>query len=416
LLDVGARHFLLTRACGAQGTPHGCRRGRRYLDGRALWLFRALYEPIVRIDVTHTTLPSQMSGATRRPLQIGCCAGLADPGWHWFADDLGPPLADWTFFSTRARSIWEKLITRPALSRYRACRELASGASSGEFDLIITHLPLVTCWTETFCGRRRKCPHVAFAFNFTDLPTGPRLALMRRAFGTLDRVIVFSSFEQALYGDYFRIPEKRIDVIPWRIQDPRAQRLRCGHESAGQESLLPTGTSGKISAVGSQGRDYATLFEAMRQLPHIPLVLVADVRNLQGLDPPPNVEVRQNIPLVEAEAVLRESRFVVVPLRDAQTACGHVTIVYSMFEERAVVATESAALAEYVIPGRNGILVKPRDARALARAIEDLWSNPEEARRLGAAGREFALNGCLESQTVDYVRRLVEQVKSTGKV
>ncbi len=114
--------------------------------------------------------------------------------------------------------------------------------------------------------------------------------------------------------------------------------------------------------------------------------------------------------------MLRESRFVVVPLRDSQTACGHVTIVYSMFEERAVVATDSAALAEYVIPNRNGILVKPRDAQALAQAIGDLWRNPEEAHRMGAAGREIALASCLESQTVNYFRRLVEQVGSTGSL
>jgi glycosyltransferase involved in cell wall biosynthesis len=366
--------------------------------------------------VTRTALFSQPPGATPRPLRIGCCAELADPGWRWIANDLGPPLAEWTFFSTRRRGFLEKLITRPALSRYRACRELARGATSGQFDLIVTHLPLVTCWTETFCRRRHKCPHVAFAFNFTKLPTGPRFVLMRRAFRRLDRVIVFSSFERTLYSDYFGIPETRIDVIPWRIQDPRVQRKRSGNDAVATAGATPTGNSQTISAVGSQGRDYATLVEAMRQLPDIRLVLVAGAKNLEGLDPPSNVEVRQNIPLAEAEAVLRESRFVVVPLRDAQTACGHVTIVYSMFEERAVVATDSAALAEYVIPSRNGILVKPRDAQALAQAIADLWGDPEEARRMGAAGREIALANCLESQTVDYFRRLIEQVGSTGSL
>jgi len=366
--------------------------------------------------VTVTALASQTSPVARPPLRIGCCAELADPGWRWFADELGPPLADWTFFSTCPRGILEKRITRPALSRYRACRELARGASSGEFDLIVTHLPLVTCWTETFCKRRRKCPHLAFAFNFTDLPRGLRLGLMRRAFNTLDRVIVFSGFERDLYSDYFRIPAGHIDVIPWRIQDPRVQRLRSADDSVAKVSARSAGGAAHISAVGSQGRDYATLLEAMRRLPHIRLMLVAGAKNLQGLNPPPNVEVRQNIPLAEAEAVIRESRFVVVPLRDGRTACGHVTIIYSMFEERAVVATDSAALAEYVIPGRNGIFVKPQDAQDLAEAIEELWSKPEEARRLGAAGREFALEHCLESQTVDYIRGLVEQVKSTSKL
>jgi glycosyltransferase involved in cell wall biosynthesis len=337
-------------------------------------------------------------------LRLGCSAEFAEPGWRWIADQLGTPPVEWKFFSTCPRNSWERLVRKPALARYRACRELARGAAASDFDLILTHLPLVTCWTELFCRHRRACPHVAFAFNFTDLPAGPRLMLMRRAFQTLDRAIVFSSFERRLYSEYFRIPEARIDVIPWRIRDPRASARPIEE------------TRDVICAVGSQGRDYVTLIEAMRLLPQIPLVLVAGVKNVQGLSLPPNVELRQNIPLAEAECIIRQSRFVVVPLRDARTACGHVTIVYSLFEERPVIATDSAALAEYVIPGRNGILVPPRDAPALARAIEELWNNSQEAQRLGAGGREHALAHCLESQTVDYFNNLLERLRSTGRV
>ncbi len=365
--------------------------------------------------MTPTPFPSPPTDAASRPLRVGSCADITDLRWRWIADSVDPSLADWTFFLTLPRNVWERLIKRPALARYRACHALARGGISGHLDLLVTHLPLVTCWTETFCRRRRECPHVAFAFNFTTLPTGPRLALMRRAFRTVDRFIVFSGFERIRYADYLGIPIDRIDVIPWRIQDPRQRRahsVESPHADPAPEPLQRDA----ICAVGSQGRDYATLLEAMRRLPHIPLILVADFKNLQGLTPPANVEVRRNIPLSEAEAILRQSRFVVVPLRDAQTACGHVTIVFSQFEERAIVATESAALAEYVIPGRNGVFVPPHDAAALANAIERLWNDPNEARRLGVAGRELALSQSLESQTVDYVKQMLERLRSTGKV
>jgi glycosyltransferase involved in cell wall biosynthesis len=357
----------------------------------------------------------QMTPAMSRPVRIGCCAELAEPGWRWIVDQLGSPPVNWQYFSTQPRSALERVVKKPALSRYRACRELARGARSGKFDLIVTHLPLATCWSELFCGRRRRCPHVAFAFNFTTLPTGIRLRLMRRAFATVDRFVAFSSFERTLYSEHFGISPARIDVIPWRIRDPRSQPASMPEPSP--SAGAPALARGEfISAVGSQGRDYATLLDAMRRLPGIALVLVASPENLRGLSPPPNVEVRQHIPLAEAENIIRRSRFVVVPLRDSRTACGHVTIVYSMFAERAIVATESAALAEYVIPDRNGVFVPPHDATALAGVIERLWNDSGECRRLGAAGRELALAQCLESQTVDYFRGIVEQVRSTGKL
>jgi glycosyltransferase involved in cell wall biosynthesis len=358
----------------------------------------------MRSGVTLTASTSDSIAAPRRPVRVGCCADFGGVGWQWIARDLGLPHVDWTFFSTQARGTLEKVIKRPALRRYRACRQLAAGARGGRFDLIVTHSPLVSFWTELFCAHRRKCPHVAFAFNFTELPRGPRLVLMKRAFGTLDRLIVFSNFEKTLYSNHFGIPETRFEMIPWRVHDPRERIGTIEQETAA------------VCAVGSQGRDYATLFDAMRRLPHIPLILVASSQNLKGLHPPPNVEVRQDVSLAEAEDVIRRSRFVIVPLLNSRTACGHVTLVFAMFNERAVVVTDSAGIADYVFPGRNGVLVRPGDPAALAQAVEDLWNSPDKARRLGEAGREFALSQCLESQTVAYVRQLAEQVQHTGRV
>ena len=75
--------------------------------------------------MTLIALPSLTTDVSRRSPRIGCCAEFAEPGWRWIVDQLGPPPVDWTFFSTRAVGALEKLFKRPALARYRACRELA---------------------------------------------------------------------------------------------------------------------------------------------------------------------------------------------------------------------------------------------------------------------------------------------------
>jgi glycosyltransferase involved in cell wall biosynthesis len=57
---------------------------------------------------------------------------------------------------------------------------------------------------------------------------------------------------------------------------------------------------------------------------------------------------------------------------------------------RAVVTTDVPGCRDAIEPGVSGLLVPPRDATALARAIRELLGAPERRRRMGAAGRALA--------------------------
>jgi glycosyltransferase involved in cell wall biosynthesis len=62
-----------------------------------------------------------------------------------------------------------------------------------------------------------------------------------------------------------------------------------------------------------------------------------------------------------------------------------------------IIASDSAGCREVVAHGENGLMVPPRDAQALASAIENLIDHPEERRRMGIRGRERVLNEFEES-------------------
>lgn len=339
------------------------------------------------------------------PFRVGCCNEIPEPNWRWVADALTPLALDWTFFSTAPQTTAERLVRRPRLSRYRACRQLAAGAVAGKFDLIFTHHPLVTCWTETFCRGRRSCPHVAFAFNFTRLPRSLRRNLMRRAFATVDRFVVFSRFERELYSRHFQIPIGKLEMIQWGVREPAIARTANAPDSR------EVAGSDAICAVGTQARDYTTLLAAMRRLPHVRLILVASPQSVRGLTVPSNVTVRFDIPRLEAEAVIRDSRFLVLPLLHAEVPCGHVTMVTAMFLSRAILATESAGISDYLVPDYNGIVVPPGDPAVLGTAIDKLWHDRETACRLGQNGRAFALANCTEERTIAYVRGVIERLR-----
>ncbi len=55
-----------------------------------------------------------------------------------------------------------------------------------------------------------------------------------------------------------------------------------------------------------------------------------------------------------------------------------------------VIAGASGGVADAVIPGVNGLLVDPENPTAIAAAIMRLLNNPEEAKRLGRAGKDRA--------------------------
>jgi glycosyltransferase involved in cell wall biosynthesis len=59
----------------------------------------------------------------------------------------------------------------------------------------------------------------------------------------------------------------------------------------------------------------------------------------------------------------------------------------------------------------SALVVPPGDAAALRSAIGHLVANPEEARRMGRAGRELVES---EHRLHDYVARVAEIVRNSG--
>jgi glycosyltransferase involved in cell wall biosynthesis len=59
-----------------------------------------------------------------------------------------------------------------------------------------------------------------------------------------------------------------------------------------------------------------------------------------------------------------------------------------------VITTPIGSSADVVKAGLTGVLVPPKDSKALAQAIRNLINNPQEAEKYGTAARTFALENC----------------------
>lgn len=267
-------------------------------------------------------------------------------------------------------------------------------------SVLVSHGPLATLYSELF-AQPAESLHLAFSFNFTNLPTGTRRTLLRRYLKRVDRFVVASSMERDLYSDYFGIEAKRIDLLLWSIEPPTDECFKQARFGDGPY----------ICAIGSQARDYATLIESMRLVPSIKLVLVASHDSLPQCPVPPNVTILTNVPVADAMNVLAHSSFMVLPLRGSDVPCGHVTVVAALHMGKAILATDSSGLNDYLFNGKNALLVPYADPERLAEKIQMLFDDTALRGQLGSEGLAFAKENCMENNAVAYFRHFL---KSNG--
>jgi len=175
----------------------------------------------------------------------------------------------------------------------------------------------------------------------------------------------------------------------------------------------PIETGRYICALGSQGRDYATLIAAMKKLPNIKLVIVTNPDSLQGLTIPGNVKIHTDIPLARAHNILAHSAFMVLPLRDSQVPCGHVTIVSGMFFNKAMIVTNSLGVQDYIEDDKTGVFFESKNVDDLSKKIEALWDDQSKVNQLGQAGFTFANQYCTEKTAVNYFADFLKQHAQT---
>ena len=72
-----------------------------------------------------------------------------------------------------------------------------------------------------------------------------------------------------------------------------------------------------------------------------------------------------------------------------------------------VISTELAGVPEMITSGKNGLLVEPRKPGALAAAMEQLLSNPEQAKKLASRGRQTAVEKFHLSTTTRSLKHLL---------
>jgi glycosyltransferase involved in cell wall biosynthesis len=346
---------------------------------------------------THRDMESKKQDM--RSLTVISCSEVEDPNWRWFEKSLAEIGVRLVLMRAIPRNFLERGVKVVNLPRPRTALKAVWAAKRNKAQVIVTHGPGLAAWSGAFARiLKTDVKIVGHYFNFPELP-GFGFA-KRRALAWMlsrvDRIVVLSAFERDVYSEAFSLPRDRFDVQLWGISPPTVH--------SPDKALEP---GDYVCAIGGQLRDYVTLVEAARQLPHVRFVLVVRPDNVAGLELPTNVTVYLNFPFNKTMNIMKYSRFMVLPLSDAKTACGHVTLVAAMHLGLAFIVTDSAGIRDYVADGSNGVTVPPRSSARLAATVEGLWNDRDLCKSLGENGQRFAQARCSEEQVFLHLRALL---------
>jgi len=215
--------------------------------------------------------------------------------------------------------------------------------------------------------------------------------LMKWCFSSIHMAICSSSEEAAYYRSAFGWSTTKAVFVPY-------------HTSGEFTSTDTRSDEGFILAAGRVFRDFRTLIEAVRATDY-PSVIVAP-RHLVSLPREAvNIQVLEEIPFDRFSDLLLRCRVVVVPLHKMKISAGQVVMLHAMALGKPVIASRTAGTADYIIHGKNGLLVEANNPKALTLAIDQLMSNATLRAQLGHAARQTVMARHLPHHYTQMVRR-----------
>lgn len=198
----------------------------------------------------------------------------------------------------------------------------------------------------------------------------------------IDRFFVYSTWQKRFIERRWKVPAEQVVFTPFMVDS----RFFAPDQVAPRPTPSPM-----ICSAGLESRDYPTLLRAVKGLDLAVTIAAASPWARQSdttrdQEIPANVTVRR-FTQFELRQLYADSRFVVMPLYNVDYQAGVTAILEAMAMERAVICSRTPGQTDVVVDGETGLYVPPGDPQALRTAIEYLLSNPEEAERMGKAGR-----------------------------
>jgi glycosyltransferase involved in cell wall biosynthesis len=141
-----------------------------------------------------------------------------------------------------------------------------------------------------------------------------------------------------------------------------------------------------IFSGGWTNRDYECLISAARRVSHQFIIICSEKNKLPEL--PNNVKVLRDIPNTVFKRYVRDSQFVVVPLKNNVGAAGQMVALAALMYGKPVIYTDLPCISDYIENGVSGLAYRQGDDVDLEKKINLLVNEPSLSESLGKAASE----------------------------
>ncbi|MCX7791081.1 MAG: glycosyltransferase family 4 protein [Chloroflexaceae bacterium] len=228
----------------------------------------------------------------------------------------------------------------------------------------------------------------------------------------IDCFLVYATFQQRYLQARWRLSSDQVVLTPFMVDS----------EFFHPDRVPPAPTDRPmVFAVGREARDYPTLLRAFAGL-DADLIIAPESRwsrrsdSSASLPLPPNVRRDPFLDFEQLRLRYAASRFVVIPLYPVDFQAGVTSILEAMAMGKAVICTRTNGQSDVVVDGQTGLYVPPGDPLALRAAVQHLLTHPEEAERMGRAGRRRVERHLTIERYVARIASLVSDLRQAEPV
>ncbi len=303
-----------------------------------------------------------------------------DRDWPWITRIT--PVDQWSFTRIYIDNVYERFPKATRLYRRWQYARAARRIKSCDLAFLFS-TDIGICLTN-----RLPCPDQAprliyVGFTQDGSWPGKRIRKVARALQRCDVVTMFTEQERQLYLERYGLAPEQAVVVPIHTDEPDGYR-QYPDESPHDEPY--------VVALGSPNRRFTPTARICNEL-GVPLVIITrpwhtndSLDELRTL----GAKIVTDADKLEALTYLKHARLAVMPFDDPTIAGGYTTIIHAMFLRTPIVSTKCLGAPEHVIDGETGFVTPHSDDESLKGAIDQLWSDPGLAQRLGDAAEARA--------------------------